>query len=68
MTDYPTFGAGSSPRVRPFRREGRPWRFEFPYMPSSIVSDSQPRYCIRRPEMGLWLDAHVRLIEEPYRT
>lgn len=54
--------------VRPFRREGRAWRFEFPYQPSSTVPDSEPRYGIPLPDIGISLDGHGWLDDQPYRV
>jgi hypothetical protein len=68
MNHYPTFEGASSPSVRPFRREGRAWRYEFPYQPSSSLPDSQPRYSISLPEIGITLDGHGWLFDQPYRT
>lgn len=70
MTHYPTFATPWSPAapVRPFRREGRAWRFEFPYKPSSTVPDSEPRYAVLLPDIGIALDDHGWLLDEPYHA
>ncbi len=65
MSHYPIFAAATWPPVRLFRREGRAWRFEFPYKPSSTVPDSGPRYSIPLPEIGIALDDHGWLVDPP---
>lgn len=52
--------------VRPFRREGRGWHYEFPYKPLSSVPDGEPRYVIRMPDVGITPDGHSRLLDQAY--
>jgi hypothetical protein len=49
-----------------FRREGRAWRYEFPYKPLSSVPDGEPRYVIRMPDVGTTLDSHGWLLGQLY--
>ncbi|MCS6897386.1 MAG: hypothetical protein NZM29_05380 [Nitrospira sp.] len=56
------------PPDRPFRREGRAWRYEFPYQPPTTIPDFQPRYSIPLPEIGLSLEDHGWLVDQPYRS
>jgi hypothetical protein len=62
------FDVNPPPPVRPFRREGRAWRFEFPYQPPTTSSESQPRYSIPLPEIGISLEDHGWLVDQPYRS
>jgi hypothetical protein len=52
--------------VRPLRREGRVWRYEFPYKPLSSVPDGELRYSIPLPDVGITLDGHGWLLDQPY--
>lgn len=63
---YPAWSPGDP--IHSFRQEGRAWRFEFPYVPLSTIPDSEPRYSIPAPEVGITFDEHGWPVNVPYRT
>lgn len=54
--------------VLQFRREGRGWRFEFPYKPSSSIPFSEPRYVIPLPDNGISADGQTWFPDQSHRV